>query len=72
LDFDGLTEQVVEVRNHARDANREVRAGLNGFIIARDTEKEAKDTLREIIEKANRPHLADHLAMCKSRPRDAI
>ena len=29
--------------------------GLNGFIIARDTEKEARDTLREIVEKANRP-----------------
>lgn len=29
--------------------------GLNGFIIARDTEKEARDTLREIIEKANKP-----------------
>lgn len=29
--------------------------GLNGFIIARDSEKEARDTLREIVEKANRP-----------------
>src|SRR5690349_1644009 len=54
-DFDGLTEQVVEVRDHARDAGREVRFGLNGFIIARDTEKEARETLREIIAKANRP-----------------
>ena len=54
-DFDGVTEQVVEVRDHARDAGREVRFGLNGFIIARDTEKEAKEVLREIIEKANRP-----------------
>ena len=36
-------------------ADREVKVGLNGFIIARDTEKEAKDILREIIEKANRP-----------------
>jgi FMNH2-dependent dimethyl sulfone monooxygenase len=63
-DFDGVTEQIVEVRDHARAAGRagnstaagrEVRFGLNGFIIARDTEKEARDTLREIIEKANRP-----------------
>src|SRR5690606_21563759 len=54
-DFDGVTEQVVEVREHARAAGREVRFGLNGFIIARDSEKEAKDTLREIIAKANRP-----------------
>jgi FMNH2-dependent dimethyl sulfone monooxygenase len=54
-DFDGLTEQVIEVRDHAREVGREVRVGLNGFIIARDTEREARDTLREIIEKANRP-----------------
>ena len=54
-DFDGVTEQVVEVRNHARDAVREVNVGLNGFIIARDTEAEARETLREIVEKANRP-----------------
>ena len=50
-----MTEQVVEVRNHARDAAREVNVGLNGFVIARDTEAEARDTLREIVEKANRP-----------------
>ena len=50
-DLDGVTEQVVEVRDQAR----EVRFGLNGFIIARDSEKEAKEVLREIIDKANRP-----------------
>ena len=49
------TEQIVEVRDHARSRGREVSFGLNGFIIARDTEKEAKETLREIIDKANRP-----------------
>ena len=63
-DFDGVTEQLVEVRDYARaagragnstGAGREVRFGLNGFIIARHTEREARDTLREIIEKANRP-----------------
>ena len=54
-DFDGVTEQLLEVRDHARGANREVRFGLNGFIIARDTEREARDTLREIVDKANRP-----------------
>jgi FMNH2-dependent dimethyl sulfone monooxygenase len=54
-DFDGVTEQLVEVRDHAREANREVRFGLNGFIIARDSEKEAKEVLREIVDKANRP-----------------
>jgi len=54
-DFDGVTEQIVDVRDHARSVGREVRFGLNGFIIARDTEKEARETLREIIAKANRP-----------------
>lgn len=29
--------------------------GLNGFVIARDTEAEARETLREIIAKANKP-----------------
>ncbi len=54
-DFDGLTDQVIEVRDHARAADREVRFGLNGFIIARDTQKEAKETLKEIIAKADKP-----------------
>ena len=54
-DYDGVTEQLVDVRRVARETDREVKFGLNGFIIARDTEAEAKDTLREIIAKANRP-----------------
>ncbi|MDQ1202673.1 dimethylsulfone monooxygenase SfnG [Rhodococcus sp. SORGH_AS_0303] len=54
-DFDGITEQIDDVRRVARAHQREVKFGLNGFIIARDTEKEARDTLREIIEKANKP-----------------
>jgi FMNH2-dependent dimethyl sulfone monooxygenase len=31
------------------------RFGLNGFVIARDSAKEARDTLREIVEKAHKP-----------------
>lgn len=31
------------------------RFGLNGFVIARDSEKEARDTLREIVAKAHKP-----------------
>jgi FMNH2-dependent dimethyl sulfone monooxygenase len=50
-----VTEQIIEVREHARDAGRQVKFGLNGFIIARDTEAEARETLREIVDKANRP-----------------
>ncbi|MBJ7352088.1 MAG: LLM class flavin-dependent oxidoreductase, partial [Rhodococcus sp.] len=54
-DFDGVTEQLDNLRRVARDHRREVKFGLNGFIIARDSEKEARDTLREIIDKANKP-----------------
>jgi FMNH2-dependent dimethyl sulfone monooxygenase len=54
-DFDGVTEQLDELREIARAHQRTVKFGLNGFIIARDTEKEAHDTLREIIAKADRP-----------------
>ncbi|MFE6859800.1 dimethylsulfone monooxygenase SfnG [Nocardia sp. NPDC057668] len=52
-DFDGITEQITEVRAAAAEHGRTVRFGLNGFLIARDTEAEAKDTLREIIAKAD-------------------
>lgn len=56
-DYDGFSEQVAEVNQHAADAGRagQVRFALNGFMIARDTEKEARDTLREIIDKADKP-----------------
>jgi len=54
-DFDGVTEQLLDVRRVAQDAGREVKFGLNGFIIARDTEREARETLREIVAKANKP-----------------
>lgn len=54
-DYDGVTEQLDNIRRVARDHDREVKLGLNAFIIARDTEKEARDTLREIIDKANKP-----------------
>ncbi|GHF68825.1 FMNH2-dependent dimethyl sulfone monooxygenase [Amycolatopsis bartoniae] len=52
-DFDGFTEQVEEVRGYAAENGRTVRFGLNGFVIARESEREAKDVLREIVEKAD-------------------
>lgn len=52
-DFDGFTEQVSEVRGHAASHSRTVRFGLNGFVIARSTESEARAVLTEIVEKAN-------------------
>ncbi|CAO0828675.1 Dimethyl sulfone monooxygenase SfnG OS=Streptomyces microflavus OX=1919 GN=Smic_16020 PE=4 SV=1 [Streptomyces microflavus] len=53
-DFDGVTEQIDDVRTAAGSAGRTPpRFGLNGFLIARDTEAEARDTLREIVAKAD-------------------
>jgi FMNH2-dependent dimethyl sulfone monooxygenase len=53
-DFDGVTEQIDDVRAGALAAGRRApKFGLNGFLIARDTEAEARDTLREIVAKAD-------------------
>jgi FMNH2-dependent dimethyl sulfone monooxygenase len=52
-DFDGITEQIDEVNATAKQHGRRVRFGLNGFLIARDTEAEAKEVLREIVAKAD-------------------
>jgi dimethylsulfone monooxygenase len=53
--FDGVREQLDDLRRIAADAGRVdgPKFGLNGFVIVRDTEREAKDTLREIVEKAH-------------------
>lgn len=53
-DFEGFSDQVREVGEYARQNNHSVRFGLNAFVIARDTEAEAKAVLREIVEKADR------------------
>ncbi|MGZ3438608.1 MAG: dimethylsulfone monooxygenase SfnG [Polyangia bacterium] len=49
--IENVKAQVDEIKEQAQ--GRLVRFGLNAFIIARDTQKEAQDTLREIIEKAD-------------------
>jgi FMNH2-dependent dimethyl sulfone monooxygenase len=55
-DYDGLAEQVHDVRRSAAEhGGRDVRFGLNGFMIVRDTEKEARETLREVVAKSNKP-----------------
>lgn len=51
-----IAEQVQDLRAKAQSARREPgspRIGVNAFIIARDTEEEAKRVLAEIIEKAD-------------------
>src|SRR3954468_19002012 len=52
-DYDGFTEQVEEVHGYAAENDHTVKFGLNGFLIARETESEAKAVLREIVDKAN-------------------
>lgn len=54
-DFDGVVEQLTELRAIASAAGRTdgPRFGLNGFVIVRDTEAEARETLREIVAKAH-------------------
>ncbi|GAA2775065.1 dimethylsulfone monooxygenase SfnG [Saccharopolyspora taberi] len=52
-DFEGFSEQVADVNAHAADNGRTVKFGLNAFVIARDTEAEAREVLREIIDKAD-------------------
>ena len=54
-DFDGVLEQLADLRRVADVAGRAdgPKFGLNGFVIVRDTEREARDTLREIVAKAH-------------------
>lgn len=56
-DFDGVSAQLADLRRVAADAGRIAppRFGLNGFVIVRDTEAEAREVLREIIAKADVP-----------------
>ena len=54
-DLEGFKENIAGVQAAAAEAGRRPRYGLNGFVIARDSEKEARDTLREIVDKAHRP-----------------
>lgn len=51
---DGIAEQIHDVGEVARAHGRSVRFGVNGFMVARDTEAEARDVLHEIIDKADR------------------
>jgi Luciferase-like monooxygenase len=53
--FEGVQEQLADLKGIAEEAGRTdgPRFGLNGFVIVRDTETEARETLREIIAKAH-------------------
>ena len=50
---EGLKAQIDDIQRKARANDHKVRIGVNAFIIARDTEEEAKAVLQEIIDKAH-------------------
>jgi FMNH2-dependent dimethyl sulfone monooxygenase len=50
---EGIKAQVDDIRAKAAAAGHRVKIGVNAFIIARDTEEEAKRVLAEIVEKAD-------------------
>ncbi|MFK3708443.1 FMNH2-dependent dimethyl sulfone monooxygenase [Raoultella sp. BIGb0138] len=50
---DGVRKQTEDIRTKAQVNQRRVKVGLNGFVIARESEREAQAVLQEIIAKAN-------------------
>lgn len=51
---EGVQAQIEEVSSLARQAGRQVKFGLNAFILVRETEAEAHAVLREIITQADK------------------
>jgi FMNH2-dependent dimethyl sulfone monooxygenase len=51
--LEGLKAQIDDIRSKAALNGHTVKIGVNAFVIARDTEAEAKAVLDEIIDKAN-------------------
>ncbi|WP_437691860.1 dimethylsulfone monooxygenase SfnG [Sorangium sp. So ce176] len=51
--IEGARAQVTEISELAARAGRRVKFGLNAFVIARDTEEEARQVLRDIIAHAD-------------------
>lgn len=51
--LEGIKAQIDDIRSKAAANNHHVKIGVNAFIIARNTEEEAKAVLQEIIDKAN-------------------
>lgn len=50
---EGIKAQVDDIRAKAAANKHQVKIGVNAFVIARDTEEDAKAVLKEIIDKAN-------------------
>jgi len=52
-DLDAIRRQVEDIKQKASANQHSVLIGVNGFVIARDTEAQAQQVLNEIIAKAN-------------------
>jgi len=56
--IEGARDQIAEVSEYAlaagREPGRDIRFGLNAFIVARESEAEARETVEEIIAEADR------------------
>ncbi|CAM3462189.1 dimethylsulfone monooxygenase SfnG [Rouxiella silvae] len=50
---DGIRQQVEDIEHKAAINHHKVKVGVNGFVIARESEKEAKEVLQQIIDQAN-------------------
>lgn len=50
---DEVKAQIEDVRRFADDAGRDTKIGVNAFVILEDTEKEAHDKLRHIVDNAS-------------------
>ena len=56
--YEKASAQIEEVSGYAGLAGRRVRFALNGFMVVRDTEQQARTVLREIIDGADRDAVA--------------
>ncbi|BCQ35194.1 dimethyl sulfone monooxygenase SfnG [Erwinia rhapontici] len=50
---EGIRQQVDDIRQKAEENQHQVKIGVNGFVIARDTEQEAQQALQAILDHAN-------------------
>lgn len=51
--LEGLQSQIEDVKAVAAEEGRQLKFGVNGFVIVRDSEEEAQQVLREIIAQAD-------------------
>lgn len=50
---EGIRQQVDDIRQKSEQNQHQVKIGVNGFVIARDTEQEAQQALQAILDHAN-------------------